>query len=159
MEEGKIGKKRINWTFQSAATYLIIGAFPLGSRYFSSIGVGSSSYLVIIHAMGPLATHRFSTFITAEKALHHITHFISAIQNSMHLRTYMYDNKWYGELRYTCTIDYKHIEPIIKSVDSLSRDEPDSSLTQCITNAGISRARYTITHFKHHHRVLRLISN
>ena len=48
---------------------------------------------------------------------------------------------------------------IIVSVDSISRDEPDSLLTQYITNAGISRARYTITHFKHHHRVLRLISN
>ena len=41
---------------------------------------------------------------------------------------------------------------IIVSVDSISRDEPDSPLTQYITNAGISRARYTITHFKHHHR-------
>ena len=48
---------------------------------------------------------------------------------------------------------------IIESVDSISRDEPDSPLTQYITNAGISSARYTITHFKHHHRVLRLISN
>ena len=48
---------------------------------------------------------------------------------------------------------------IIESVDSISRDEPDSPLTQYITNAGISRTRYTITHFKHHHRVLRLISN
>ena len=48
---------------------------------------------------------------------------------------------------------------IIESIDSMSRDEPDSPLTQYITNAGISRARYTITHFKHHHRVLQLISN
>ena len=32
-------------------------------------------------------------------------------------------------------------------------------LTQYITNAGISHAKYTITHFKHQHRVLRLISN
>ena len=48
---------------------------------------------------------------------------------------------------------------IIESVDSISRDESDSPLTQYITNAGISRARYTITLFKHHHRVLRLISN
>ena len=52
---------------------------------------------------------------------------------------------------YTCII--------IESVDSISRDEPDSPLTQYITNAGISRDRYTITHFKHHHRVPRLISN
>ena len=48
---------------------------------------------------------------------------------------------------------------IIESVDSISRDQPDSPLMQYITNAGISRARYTITHFKHHHRVLRLLSN
>ena len=49
--------------------------------------------------------------------------------------------------------------PIIESVDSISRDEPDSPLMQYITNVGIYCARYTITHFKHHHRVLRLISN
>ena len=48
---------------------------------------------------------------------------------------------------------------IIESVDSISRDERGFPLTQYITNGGISRARYTITHFKHHHRVLRLISN
>ena len=48
---------------------------------------------------------------------------------------------------------------IIESVDSISRDERDAPLTQYITNAGITRARYTITHFKHHHRVLGLISN
>ena len=40
-----------------------------------------------------------------------------------------------------------------------SRDEPDSPWTQYITNGAISRARYTITHFKRHHHVLRLISN
>ena len=48
---------------------------------------------------------------------------------------------------------------IIESVDSINRDEPDFPLTQYITNAGISHARYTITHFKHHHHVVRLISN
>ena len=48
---------------------------------------------------------------------------------------------------------------IIESLDSISRDEPDSPMTQYITNAGISRARYTITLFKYHHRVLRLNSN
>ena len=48
---------------------------------------------------------------------------------------------------------------IIESVDSISRDEQGFPLTQYITNGGISRARYTITHFKHHHRVLQLISN
>ena len=46
-----------------------------------------------------------------------------------------------------------------ESVDSISRDERGFPLTQYITNGRISRARYTITHFKHHHRVLRLISN
>ena len=48
---------------------------------------------------------------------------------------------------------------IIESVDSISRDELDAPLTQYITNAGITRARYTITHFKYHHRVLLLIFN
>ena len=48
---------------------------------------------------------------------------------------------------------------IIESVDSISRDEPDSPLTHYITNAGISRIRYTIMLFKQQHRVLRLISN
>ena len=48
---------------------------------------------------------------------------------------------------------------IIESVDSISRDERGFPLTQYITNGRISRARYTITHFKHHHCVLRLISN
>ena len=42
---------------------------------------------------------------------------------------------------------------------SISRDEQDAPLTQYITNAGISRARYTIIHFKHHHLVVQLISN
>ena len=41
----------------------------------------------------------------------------------------------------------------------ISRDERDAPLTQYITNAGISRAGNTIAHFKHDHRVLRLISN
>ena len=53
----------------------------------------------------------------------------------------------------------KVVSFISLSVDSISRDEPDSPLTQYISNGGISRARYTIMHFKHHHRVLRLISN
>ena len=48
---------------------------------------------------------------------------------------------------------------VIESIDSISRDERGFPLTQYITNGRISRARYTITHFKHHHRVLRLISN
>ena len=47
---------------------------------------------------------------------------------------------------------------IIESVDSISRDERDAPLMQYITNVGISRARYIITHFKHHHLVLWLIS-
>ena len=48
---------------------------------------------------------------------------------------------------------------LIESIGSISRDERDVPLTQYITNAGISRARYNITLFKYHHRVLRLISN
>ena len=48
---------------------------------------------------------------------------------------------------------------IIESVESINRDERGFPLTQYITNGGISRARNTITHFKHHLRVLRLISN
>ena len=66
----------------------------------------------------------------------------------------------YLELRrniYGTMYGLKHT--IIVSIDSISRDVPDSPLTQYITNAGISRVRYTITHFKHYHRVLRLISN
>ena len=54
---------------------------------------------------------------------------------------------------------YIDILIIIESVDSISRDERGFPLTQYITNGGISRARYTITNFKHQHRVLRLISN
>ena len=53
--------------------------------------------------------------------------------------------------------DFLSVSGIIESVDTISRDEPDSPLTQYITNAGIPRARYTITHFKYHHRVLQLI--
>ena len=41
----------------------------------------------------------------------------------------------------------EEVRIIIESVDSISRDERDSPLTQYITNAGISRAGYTITHF------------
>ena len=52
----------------------------------------------------------------------------------------------------------KYCVPIIEWVDSISRDERAAPLTQYITNAGITRARYTITHFKHHQRVLRLQS-
>ena len=48
---------------------------------------------------------------------------------------------------------------IIESVDSINRDERGFPMTQYITNGGISSARNTSTHFKHHHRVLRLISN
>ena len=48
---------------------------------------------------------------------------------------------------------------IIESTDSISRDEQGFPLTQYITNGGISCAGHTITHFEHHHRVLRLISS
>ena len=47
---------------------------------------------------------------------------------------------------------------VIESVDSISKDERGFPLTQYITNGRISRDGYTFTHFKHHHRVLRLIS-
>ena len=47
---------------------------------------------------------------------------------------------------------------IIESVDSISKDERGFPLTQYITNGQISHGGYTFTHFKHHHRVLRLIS-
>ena len=47
---------------------------------------------------------------------------------------------------------------IIESVDSISKDERGFPLTQYITNGRIYRGGYTFTHFKHHHRVLRLIS-
>ena len=47
---------------------------------------------------------------------------------------------------------------IIESVDSISKDERGFPLTQYITNGRISRGGYTFTHFKHHRRVLRLIS-
>ena len=50
------------------------------------------------------------------------------------------------------------IHSIIESVDSKSKDERGFPLTQYITNGRISRDGYTFTHFKHHHRVLRLIS-
>ena len=52
-----------------------------------------------------------------------------------------------------------HLSIIIESVDSINRDERGFPLAQYITNGGISRARNSITHFKHHHRVLRRISN
>ena len=51
-----------------------------------------------------------------------------------------------------------HVIIIIESVDSISKDERGFPLTQYITNGRISRGGYTFTHFKHHHRVLRLIS-
>ena len=50
------------------------------------------------------------------------------------------------------------VKVIIESVDSISKDERGFPLTQYITNGRISRGGYTFTHFKHYHRVLRLIS-
>ena len=43
-------------------------------------------------------------------------------------------------------------------IDSISKDDQGFPLTHYITNGRISRGGYTFTHFKHHHRVLRLIS-
>ena len=51
-----------------------------------------------------------------------------------------------------------HVNAAIESVDSISKDERGFPLTQYITNGRISRGGYTFTHFKHHHRVLLLIS-
>ena len=51
-----------------------------------------------------------------------------------------------------------NLKYIIESVDSISKYERGFPLTQYITNGRISRGGYTFTHFKHHHRVLRLIS-
>ena len=70
--------------------------------------------------------------------------------------------KCFFGLVYVILLQYisKHYSKnIIESVDSINRDERSFPLMQYITNGGISRARNTITHFKHHHRVLRLISN
>ena len=54
---------------------------------------------------------------------------------------------------------YKTPIHIIESVDSISRDERDSPWMQYTTTPGIPHARYTILHFKHHHRAVQLISN
>ena len=48
---------------------------------------------------------------------------------------------------------YIHTSSIIESVDFISTDELDALLMQYNTNTGLSRDRYTITHFIHHHRV------
>ena len=72
------------------------------------------------------------------------------------------------KVRFTCDrylaaillpiVQHSKVDAIIESVDSISRDERGFPLTQYITNGRISRARYTITHFKQHLRVLRLMS-
>ena len=54
--------------------------------------------------------------------------------------------------------DLLNCSTIIESVHSISKDERGFPMTQYITNGRISRGGYTFTHFKHHHRVLRLIS-
>ena len=65
----------------------------------------------------------------------------------------------YGESRSSLLIESTDSMIIVQAVDSISRDVRDAPLKQYITNAGISRFGYIITHFKHHHRVLRLIPN
>ena len=72
------------------------------------------------------------------------------MHNTMFLHTHMY-----VLLRYIIEL----VDSIIESVDSINRGERGFPLTQYITNGGISRARYAITHFKHHHRVLQRISD
>ena len=64
--------------------------------------------------------------------------------------------QWKTSLILTYSMDDIYI---IQSVDSISKDERGFPLTQYITNGRISRGGYTLTRFKHHHRVLRLISN
>ena len=73
------------------------------------------------------------------------------------LKVLEYTSLHISQRKYHYTIEL--VDSIIESVDSISRDERGFTLTQYITNGGISRVRYTITHFKHHHRVLLLISN
>ena len=63
-----------------------------------------------------------------------------------------------GKPRSSLLIESTDSMIIIESVDSISKDERGFPLTQYITNGRISRGGYTFTHFKHHHRVLRLIS-
>ena len=71
----------------------------------------------------------------------------SGIGRRVKLRSHVYSN----------AAEYNKVL-VIESVDSISRDERGFPLTQYITNGRISRAGYTITHFKHHHLVLPLIS-
>ena len=78
----------------------------------------------------------------------------------MKIKTIHYEcemNIWFTNVRDFET-DLKYPEIIIESVDSISKDERGFPLTQYITNGRISHGGYTFTRFKHHHRVLRLIS-
>ena len=71
----------------------------------------------------------------------------------------MYINIYIRNLKFAQLVtELASLAIIIGSVDSISKDERDFPLTQYITNGRISRGRYTFTHFKHAHRVLRLIS-
>ena len=65
---------------------------------------------------------------------------------------------FFGSSILTSLLNVFSVLRIIESVDSISKDERGFPLTQYITNGRISRGGYTFTHFKHHHRVLRLIS-
>ena len=51
-------------------------------------------------------------------------------------------------------VDFKNVFSFF-----ISKNKPDSPKMQYISNTGISRVKYTIPHFEHHHRVLQLISN
>ena len=66
------------------------------------------------------------------------------IQTHTHTHTHTRDN---------------YCNPLRACAPRVNKDERGFPLTQYITNWGISRARNTSTHFKYHHRVLRLISN
>ena len=65
---------------------------------------------------------------------------------------------FFGSSILTSLLNVFSVLRIIESVDSIRKDERGFPLTQYITNGRISRGGYTFTHFKHHHRVLRLIS-
>ena len=72
----------------------------------------------------------------------------------------IYDNLYFmkGNIQAHCDSVPMECKYIIESVDSISKDERGFPLTQYITNGRISHGGDTFTHFKHHHRVLRLIS-
>ena len=97
------------------------------------------------------ASKRFSSHGASEchkQAVMHMITLPATTLNIEHQREQLEDRQCF----------LKILSNIIESVDSISKDERGFPLTQYITNGRISRGGYTFTHFKHHHRVLRLIS-